>query len=146
MKLKDVKNAPDEKPDYTPVPPGTYPVMVVDAEPRTARTGTEGVGMKLEILEGKEKGRILFDSLWLTEKAAWRVWAVLGALGFDRETVDDDVPEVALIGRRAAVLVEHEVYEANDGTTKVRATVREWAEHPDGPGNPPAPKVDDVPF
>ena len=50
--------------DFTPVPPGEYPVHIVDSDmvANKARTG-HFLKLDLEILEGEQQGRKLFDRL-----------------------------------------------------------------------------------
>jgi hypothetical protein len=119
MKVNDLTEVPDE-PVTTLIAPGTYAVIVTDAEERTASTGTEGVQLDLEIVEGSDKGRGLWDTCWITPKAMWRVKQVLSALQYPIPEGEFDLNPADLIGRRMFVAVEHEEY---DG--KTRAVVKD---------------------
>lgn len=116
MKVNDLTEV-SEEPVSTLIAPGTYSVIVTDAEERTASTGTEGIGLDLEIVEGSDKGRGLWDTCWVTEKAMWRVKKVLSALKYDIPEGEFDLNTAELIGRRMFVVCEHEEY---DGKTRVR--------------------------
>ena len=70
MKVEDLSAVEEEAPK-TLIQPGTYAVIVTDAEEKTASTGTEGIGLDLEIREGSEKGRVIWDTAWVTPKAMW---------------------------------------------------------------------------
>jgi hypothetical protein len=118
MKVEDLTEVPDE-PTSTLVPEGTYAVIVTDAEEKTSSKGTPGIGLDLEITEGSEKGRAVWDTAWVTEKAMWRVKKVLSALKYEIPEGEFDLNTADLIGRRAFVSVEHEEY---DGKTRARVT------------------------
>lgn len=142
MKVNDLTEVSDE-PVTTLVAPGTYAVIVTDAEERTASTGTQGVALDLEISEGSDKGRGLWDTCWVTEKAMWRVKKMLAALQFPIPEGEFDLDPSELIGRRMFVTVDHEEY---DGKTRVR--VQDMApDHTFDPlAMPKAPADDGVPF
>lgn len=150
MNLSEIKAAPDEeRKAFDPLPEGNYPVTVINAEETVAKTGTPGVVLELEVQSGKHQGRKVWDRLWLTPKAKWRVRDVFGALGLDLDALGDEVSETVLIGRRAVVLVAHEQYVNNAGEQATRVSVAAWGEHPDGAGETrkaePV-KDDDLPF
>lgn len=116
MKVNDLTEV-SEEPVSTLIAPGTYSVIVTDAEERTASTGTEGIGLDLEIVEGSDKGRGLWDTCWVTEKAMWRVKKMLVALQFPVPEGEFDLDPSQLIGRKMFVVVDHEEY---DGKTRAR--------------------------
>jgi hypothetical protein len=118
MKVNDLTEVSDE-PTSTLVAPGTYSVVVTDAQERVASTGRQGIGFDLEIVEGPQKGRAVWDTCWLSEKAMWRIKKVLSALQYPIPEGEFDLNPADLIGRRMFVAVEHEEY---DG--KVRAVVK----------------------
>jgi hypothetical protein len=143
MKVNDLSAVPDE-PVSTLIEPGTYAVIVTDAEERTASTGTDGIALDLEITEGSDKGRGLWDTCWVTEKAMWRVKKMLAALQFPIPEGEFNLEPSQLIGRRMFVVVDHEMY---DGKTRARVVDM----LPDASFDPlqamPAPPADDgVPF
>ena len=142
MKVEDLTEVPEE-PTSTLVPEGTYAVIVTDAEEKTSSKGTPGIGLDLEITEGSEKGRAVWDTAWVTERAMWRVKKVLSALKYEIPEGEFDLNTADLIGRRMFVSVEHEEY---DG--KTRARVADVLPQ-DGwdPNDLPEPKAeDDIPF
>jgi hypothetical protein len=116
MKVKDLSQV-SEEPVTTLIAPGTYPVIVTDAQETIASTGTQGIQLDLELSEGSDKGRGLWDTCWVTEKAMWRVKKMLTALQFPIPDGEFDLDTAQLIGRRMFVVVDHEVFE---GKTKAR--------------------------
>jgi len=116
MKVEDLTEVPEE-PTSTLVPEGLYSVIVTDAEEKTSSKGTQGIGLDLEITEGSEKGRAVWDTAWVTEKAMWRVKKMLSALKYEIPEGEFDLNTADLIGRRMFVSVEHEEY---DGKTRAR--------------------------
>jgi hypothetical protein len=55
--------------DYTPLPRGEYNAVVVSGELHTAKTGTPGYKLTLEVTDGEHKGRKIWLDLWLTPAA-----------------------------------------------------------------------------
>jgi len=51
---------------YRPLPPGDYPVAIVDSEVKETRTGEQQIVFSYEIQDGDHKGETVFDrlSLW----------------------------------------------------------------------------------
>lgn len=143
MKVNDLTEVAEE-PQNTLVQPGVYSVIVTDAEERTASTGRPGIGLDLEITEGSNKGRAVWDTCWLSEKAMWRMKKMLSALQYEIPAGEFDLNCADLIGRRMFVTVDHEEY---DGKTKVRVVDMTV----DSTWNPadrevPEPADDGVPF
>lgn len=116
MKVEDLSAVEEEAPK-TLIQPGTYAVIVTDADERISSKGTQGIGLELEIAEGSDKGRAIWDSVWVTPKALWRVKLLLSALQFPVPEGEFDLNIAELIGRRMFVAVDHEMY---DGKTRVR--------------------------
>jgi len=142
MKVEDLTEVADE-PTSTLVPEGTYAVIVTDAEEKTSSKGTPGIGLDLEITEGSEKGRAVWDTAWVTEKAMWRVKKVLSALKYEIPEGEFDLNTADLIGRRMFVSVEHEKYDGKMRTRVVDMLPQDgW-----DPNDLPEPKPeDDIPF
>jgi len=84
--------------------PGTYSFVIADAQPKTAKTGTEGIALKLDLDVDGQTMRA-FDNLWLSEKALFRLKDLcdsckttlpddtddlIGAVGKVKVTVNDD--------------------------------------------------------
>ena len=136
MKVNDLSQVEDDAAPRTLIAPGTYSVIVTDAQERTASTGTEGIGLELEIAEGSDKGRAIWDNVWVTEKAMWRVKALFKALRYEYPEGEFELDPAELIGRRMFVGVDHEEY---DG--KVRVRVQEMLPNEDwDPANIEPPK------
>jgi hypothetical protein len=62
----DIPPAPDFG---TPIPPGNYVAHLKDAEPFQAKTGTAGIKLHFEVVEGDCKGRRAWYDIWITEAA-----------------------------------------------------------------------------
>jgi hypothetical protein len=143
MKVEDLTEVPEE-PTSTLIPEGTYAVIVTDAEEKTSSKGTPGIGLDLEITEGSEKGRAVWDTAWVTDRAMWRVKKMLSALKYEIPEGEFDLNTADLIGRRMFVVCEHEEY---DGKTRVRVVDM----MPQGDWDPadivkPEAKDDGIPF
>jgi len=97
-------------------PTGTYLVKIQSFERTTAKTGTQQIRWKAEIVEPKEHvGRIIVEHTALTEKAMWKVANLIGACGVTfQPNVDSDSGYFtglcgATIGRKSYWRVEEAV-------------------------------------
>ena len=81
-------------PDYgNPVPSGRYSAHLKEVRPFQAKTGTPGLKLVFEIIEGEYKGRLCWYDIWLTAAAksqAVRDFAKLGVK--NRAQLDQPVP------------------------------------------------------
>lgn len=64
-----------EKNDFTetefqPLPAGTYITKVVNVEKKTSQSGNDYVGMVMEVIDGENTGRKIYNNLHLTPKTA----------------------------------------------------------------------------
>jgi hypothetical protein len=109
-----------------PVPEGQYLAQVVETkETRSLNKGTPGIEVKFEIVGGPEAGRNLFDTLWVTQKAAGRVKWCLEAAGITVPNGPMTIDPFALQGKRVKLTVRHEQYE-KDGEPRTAARVKGW--------------------
>jgi hypothetical protein len=76
--------------------PGTWQFAVVDAELRTANSGTKGINVTMEV---NQEGNILkaFDTFWLSEKALFRLKAAADACG--QALPDEDTDMIGWTGK-----------------------------------------------
>jgi hypothetical protein len=76
----NVNNAPSRN---SPVPAGSYAAVIVDAAEKQAKTGAKGkyLELKLQIVDGPHKGRVVFDRLNLWHKDATTKTLALATLG-----------------------------------------------------------------
>ena len=56
-------------PDFAPVPAGTYEVDLVHGELCQSQKGTTGYTLHLVVADGEFKGRKIWHTLWISEKA-----------------------------------------------------------------------------
>jgi hypothetical protein len=77
--------AESESVDYTPIPGGKYAVEITKCVPEHPKTGENRdkwmYNLTYTIIEGKYKGRLLFDRVMLWEKAAYSLVQLQKALG-----------------------------------------------------------------
>ncbi len=67
--LRDQWSTTEAAADFAPLPAGTYECHVHSVELFNARTGTPGVKIRFDVVEGEYAGRALFHDLWLTPAA-----------------------------------------------------------------------------
>jgi hypothetical protein len=126
-----------------PVAEGEYRCRIDEAKEKVASTGTPGVEVVLKIMGGEYDGRLLWDTIWISDKA-------LGVARWKLQCAGLKVPDGPfrlearqLVGRVIKATVRHEEY---DG--KFRARVKAWDEAEGAAGPAPAPRTgdDDIPF
>jgi hypothetical protein len=102
------------------LPEGDYTAKVRSAEfGHSSEKETPGIMMAWVITSPKEyKGKTLRDSLWLSDKALWRVRQTLEALGLQVPSKKVKVNPKSMIGKEAAITVEDEEYD-----NKVRSRI-----------------------
>lgn len=107
---------------FEPLPDDTwFNVKVLDAELRTASTGSIGVRLDMEVEDGPYKRRRIFDTMWITPKSAAWFREKVSAFGIDLPEGPLEFDEQQLVGRRAAVITEQETYTNAKGEQKVEA-------------------------
>lgn len=119
--------------DPTLVGPGTYTVVVTDAQSGASpKKGTPQIALSLEIQGGQYNGRGLMDFLYLTPRALWRVGLALKALGVDYPDEGEfDLDPSTLIGRTCQVTVKHDIY---DGKVQTKVDTFLPSENGGAPG------------
>lgn len=126
--------------------PGKYLCIIDDVEEKTASTGTPGIGVTFRIRGGDFDDRLLWDNIWITERALGRAKWCLECAGIKVPDGRFSIEPRQLIGAKVVLTVRHEEYQAKDGATKVRAAVKAW----DKPGaeqqSAASTKDDDIPF
>lgn len=100
-----------ETKSFEPLPAGEYRVVLEKAEFRTAQTGTKGLNFTYKVIEGpgdstEHKGRLLWDTCWFGDRAAWRLKMTFSAFGFPT-TADTDL----MVGKSVIVSVTREEQE-----------------------------------
>lgn len=56
--------------EFQPLPAGTYITKVVNVEKKTSQSGNDYVGMVMEVIDGENTGRKIYNNLHLTPKTA----------------------------------------------------------------------------
>src|SRR4051794_10737093 len=80
--------------DLKPIPPGEYRSRIVDGTLFTAKSGTHGYKLTLEVTEGEHAGRRLWWDCWLSEAAIPLAKRDLERLGVtDLEQLESPLPE-----------------------------------------------------
>lgn len=114
------------------IPEGSYLVRVEKAEVGYSQAGNEGIKLRLKVQGGDHDGRVVFDDLWLTEKALGYVRYRLEVMGAKIPDGPFNLDPDHLVGRRARVEVVHETFRE-----KTRAKVAGWSRIEAEPvGNP----------
>jgi hypothetical protein len=67
--------------NFEPLPPGRYTAEIIEASPEIASTGTPYLNLDFRILGPSHSSRHVWTKLFLTEKAAWKLAALLKAIG-----------------------------------------------------------------
>lgn len=102
------------------LPEGDYTAKVKAAEfGHSSEKETPGIMMTWVITgPNSSKGKTIRDSLWLSDKALWRVRQTLEALGLQVPSKKVKVNPKSMIGKEAAITLEDEEWEG-----KVRSRV-----------------------
>jgi hypothetical protein len=67
--IRNIWNSVTAADDFAPLPPGEYTFRVLTGELFTAKKGTPGHKLTLEVTEGEYEGRRAWHDLWLTAPA-----------------------------------------------------------------------------
>src|SRR5262245_9213349 len=98
--------------DFGPLPPGEYVCRIRSGELFTARSGTPGYKLTLEVTEGEHGGRRLWHDLWLTPAALPMTKRDLGKVGITRpQQMEEPIQQGILVRVRVVVRTD------DDGTT-----------------------------
>lgn len=69
---------------------GVYYLVAISGKFRTAKTGTRGYNMHFAVLDGPQKGRKFFDTLWFTDGMKNKLLALRSACGSKDLAIDDE--------------------------------------------------------
>lgn len=124
--------------DYEPLPDGWYNVRVTDAEEVTARTGTPGIKVTMQVIDGPHANRKIFDRIWVSEAGAGFLRQKLESMGMAIPASDFALDTGMLVGRRCAVKTSQRPYTKQDGSQAISADVAAYdkiagADLPTGP-------------
>lgn len=142
------------------LPEGTYTAVIDDAYDVIANSGTEGLGLNLEVTVGDQKGGRISHTLWLTEKSLpyskYAIEAAGGAIPDGEFEVSKDDPGFArmcrsMVGARVKIVVRNEK-DRNDPTKEwprvqsVEKADGAQAGNAGGSGGGASRRDDDIPF
>jgi hypothetical protein len=96
---------------FTAVPPGKYRCRIVKVDVGTTKTDREFWKVRLEVLEGRHVGHLIFDNVIFSGRGFERVECICRAVGIDTTGAVDLTPE-SLVGR--SCVVETDVEEFTD--------------------------------
>lgn len=90
--------------DLAPLPAGEYRCRVASGELFSARSGTPGFKLTLEVLDGEHAGRRVWINIWLSEAALSMAKRDLAKLGIDTpEQLERPLPEGIVVSARVAL-------------------------------------------
>jgi hypothetical protein len=103
---------------FEPLPPGAYRCLVAGGELTSSRShSTPGYKIRLEVLDGEHRSRMIFHDIWLTADAMSRAKYELGQLGItDLDQLERPLPP----GLIAEVLVSRRTGDDGIAYNKVR--------------------------
>ena len=103
-RLEECWNATRTADDLKPLPTGEYRCRIIKGELFTAKTGTPGYKLSLEVLEGEHSSRRLWHDLWLSEAALTMTKRDLLKLGIERlEQMERPLPDGIIVTARVAL-------------------------------------------
>jgi hypothetical protein len=90
--------------ELAPLPPGEYSFRILSGELFTAKQGTPGYKLTLEVSEGEHEGRRCWHNVWLTQAALPLAKRDLGKIGVtDLEQLERPLPPGILIRAKIAL-------------------------------------------
>jgi Protein of unknown function (DUF669) len=120
-----------------PLPPGQYVFRILSGELFTAKQGTPGYKLTLEVVEGEHEGRRCWHEVWLTQAALPMAKRDLGKIGVtDLEQLERPLPSGILIRAKIALR------QNDDGTEHNRVIRFEFAGAEPGDAFEPLPEND----
>lgn len=108
---------------FESLPEGNYHIIITDADIKESKAGNPTINMKLRVMDGNFKNRIVWDTLTFSEKAMFRVKNVLDCVNSPLVTADNvEIEDIAkdLVGREAIVFLEPSVTLKGDPSNKVK--------------------------
>jgi hypothetical protein len=112
--FRDNWNATAAADDFKPLPPGEYTFRILTGDLFTARTGTPGYKLTLEVSEGELEGRRAWHDLWLTAAALPMTKRDLAKIGVTTlEQMDKPLPPGILIRGKVVIHRDDEGNEVN---------------------------------
>lgn len=101
---------------FNPIPEGYYDAKIVAVSQERASTGTEYLNIDTVILAPTHEGRHVWANIFLTEKAKWKLAALLSATGIG---LVDDLDTDQLLGKDLRIRVKQVDDPAGDSRQEV---------------------------
>jgi hypothetical protein len=103
------------------LPTGRYLTDIEHVEKTLSNSGKERLSFTFRVVAGPHEGRKMFDDVYLTESALWKLDALSEAIGLEKGTASKPNDPAALIntfgGKRLFVTLSADEYE-KDGQTR----------------------------
>ena len=100
--------------DFKPLPPGEYTFRILKGELFTAKKGTPGYKLTLQVTEGEHEGRRAWHDLWLTQAALPMAKRDLTKIGVtDPEQLEQPLPPGILIRGKLVIHQDDDGNEVN---------------------------------
>ncbi len=101
---------------FDPIPDGYYHAEIAAVSQEKASTGTEYLNIEFLILGPTHEGRHVWANIFLTEKAKWKLAALLSATGIG---LVDDLDTDQLLGKDLRIRVKQVDDPAGDSRQEV---------------------------
>jgi hypothetical protein len=113
-KLEDAWDSTKPADDLKPLPSGEYRCAVLCGELFTAKSGTAGYKLTLEVIDGEHAGRRVWHDIWLTPAAMAMAKRDLGKLGVVQlEQLERPLPEGITVAAKIALRKDDDGQEFN---------------------------------
>ena len=89
---------------FDPIPKGYYEAEIIKITQEHASTGTAYLNVEFEILGPTHAGRHMWANIYLTDKARWKLAALVNAAGLG---MVDELDTDLLIGKRLRIAVKN---------------------------------------
>ena len=107
----------DDVSDFSPIPDGKYFCRLVELEEDTTKSGDEMWKLRLKVLMGPHKGRLIFDNMVFSDRAMPRVKHICSSLGLGLSNGLDLTPDL-ILDRSCYVNVFTDDYTDQEGNIK----------------------------
>ena len=100
--------------DLGPIPAGNYRCLILSGEASTAKSGTAGYKLTLEVLDGEFASRRLWYDIWLTPAALGIAKRDLAKLGIrESSQLDQPLPSGIIVDAKVALRRNDDGTESN---------------------------------
>lgn len=93
---------------------GTFNVKIIEANATVASTGTPQLFLRLECIDGDDKGSVATDYIAVTENTRWHVKRVFDAVRLDVPPGDFDLEPEPFLNKLCTITIRKEEFEGKD--------------------------------